>query len=378
MVESSRCTGCGACAAICSRNAISMEPDREGFVHPVIRRDLCTDCGLCERVCPVGAEARENKIPEQSFLAMAKDETLCLKSSSGGVFSLLAERTLQNGGLVFGCEMAQDCYSAHHVGIDSPEKLGPLRGSKYLESDPEDTFRQAKAALKQGKQVLFTGTPCQIAGLQAFLSGMDTEKLLAVDVICHGVPAPDVWKRYLEELEGQFGAKAETVSFRSKAEGWQRYSLECTFQNGRVYRKSVLEDPYLRGYVENLFLRPACHNCGFKGNGYHSDLTISDFWGVGRIFPELAGAAGVSLVIAHTEKGLEAAKTLENCRMEPVKLEQALRSNPSYYGPVKPNPWRKAAMGEIRRLGSGKTLKKYCSNTLGAKIRRKLAKLMQR
>lgn len=377
MIEPSRCTGCGACAAVCSRDAIRMEADREGFLYPVIHKDRCVECGRCESVCPVGKVLGRSGDSDQAFLAMAKDTALCLQSSSGGVFSLLAEQIFRKGGIVFGCVMSGDGYSARHVGVESPGNLNRLRGSKYLQSDLEDTFRQTKAALVQGRYVLFTGTPCEIAGLKAYLTGVDTERLLAVDVLCHGVPSPDVWKRYLEELEEKYQFRAERVNFRNKSQGWQKYSLECTFQNGAIYRKSVLEEPYLRGFVENLILRPSCHNCGFKADQYHSDMTIGDFWGVKRLLPELGDAPGVSVVIVHTSKGEETMKSLQDCRIEPLEMKAALGSNPSYYAPATPNPWRDRAMEQIRRHGAEKTLKKYCSNTLTAKIRRKLGKMIR-
>lgn len=369
MVDKARCTGCSACAAVCPKGAIAMEPDKDGFLYPVVDEERCVRCGKCHRACLPDWQALDAPA-EEAFLAMALDESLIRKSSSGGVFTLLAEEVLRRDGEVFGCAMTEDRTAAHHIGVEDADQLWRLRGSKYVQSSQENALRQAQIALKAGKPVLFTGTPCQIAGVKGVLGEHDN--LLTVDVICHGVPSPMVWRTYLKELEQTCGAKAVRVSFRDKTEGWQRYSLVVEFENGKVYRKNVLEDLYLRGFVENLYLRPSCHGCVFKGGNYKSDLTVGDLWGVAKIRPELRDASGVSLLIPHTDAGRKAIASLTDCTVEPIPVEEGLKHNPSYYRPVKPSPFRERALEQIRRRGTGKTLHKYCGNGFGAKLRKKL------
>lgn len=372
MVEKSRCTGCTACMAVCALDAIVMKPDGEGFLYPEVDADRCVNCGKCHRVCPVDKDPTK-EASDKAFYATAKDDRLRQQSSSGGVFSLLAGKILDDGGVVFGCAMTMDCGSAHHIGVDSGDELWQLRGSKYVQSALENTLHEAKAALAQGKTVLFSGTPCQIGGVKAYLG--DTEKLLTMDVICHGAPSPMVWKDYLRALEKEYDSKAVQVRFRDKAEGWQRYSLVVEFENGKVYRKDVTQDLYLRGFVEDLYLRPSCHGCVFKGENYKSDLTVGDFWGAARVKPELQGIAGISLLIPHTPKGQKVIGELNHCTLEEIPVDAALKSNPSYYRPVKPSPFRERVISQIAIRGTGKTLHKYCGDSFGAKIRKKLSKL---
>lgn len=366
MVDKSGCTGCSACAAACPVEAIAMKPDADGFLYPQVDGGRCIHCDKCHRVCPAD-RPRQEQAPERAYFAMAKDSKLRQNSSSGGAFTLLAEQVLAQGGLVFGCAMTDDCTGAHHVAVATAAELNPLRGSKYVQSDLGDALRQAKKALAENRLVLFTGTPCQIGGVKAYLGQRD--KLLTVDVICHGVPSPMVWRTYLAELEREYGAKAQSVRFRDKTEGWQRYSLVVTFDNGQIYRKNVLEDLYLRGFVENLYLRPSCHDCRFKGDGYASDMTVADFWGISEIRPELGDCNGVSLVIPHTASGEQMAAWLA---AEPVPVNQALRHNRSYYQPAPASPFREKALKQIRRCGTGKTLHKYCGFGFEAKLRKKL------
>lgn len=370
-MEKSRCTGCTACVAVCPLDAIVMKQDSEGFLYPEVDVSRCVNCGKCHKVCPVDQEPTSVAL-EKAYYATA-DEGLRKQSSSGGVFSLLAEQILKDGGVVFGCAMTEDCGGAHHIGVDSEEKMWQLRGSKYVQSALENSLREAKAALSQGKKVLFSGTPCQIGGVKAYLG--DAEKLLTVDVICHGAPSPMVWKDYLTRLEQDMDSKAVQVRFRDKTEGWQRYSLVVEFENGKVYRKNVTQDLYLRGFVEDLYLRPSCHSCVFKDGNYKSDLTVGDFWGAARLKPELQGIAGISLLIPHTPKGQKAILDLQNCRPEEIPVGGALKSNPSYFKPVKPSPFRQRAISQIAIRGTRKTLRKYCGDAFGAKVRKKLAKL---
>lgn len=377
MVEKARCTGCSACAMACGAKAIRMQPDEDGFLYPQIDRTRCVDCGKCSAVCPVIAIPDKTDTATKACMIYAKDAALRSASSSGGAFSLLAQQVLDKGGVVFGCAVSDDCYGAHHIGVDSCEELEKLRGSKYIQSAMGDTLRQAKAALDRGSWVLFSGTPCQIAGLKSFLGNKPYEKLVTVDVICHGVPAPAVWENYVRELEGEHGCKVTKVSFRDKAAGWQRYSLSMEFSNGVRYSRSVTEDPYLRGFVGNLYLRPSCYRCAFKGNGYCSDITLADFWGVKQFSPEESDDRGISLAITHTESGESLAAALgEAAVIKAVPMKDAILGNSSYDKSVPNNPFRERVLREIKTKGTRTVVEKYWGNSLISKIRRKLIRLL--
>lgn len=373
MTEHQRCTGCSACVSICSRNAIQMQADCNGFLYPQVDPALCVQCGMCQQVCPVSTAQMYHKLEPATFMAFAKDDSLRKVSSSGGIFSLLAQKVLLDGGVVFGCAMTPDCLHARHIAVHSPNELWMLTGSKYLQSDLAGTFPAVKAALYENKQVLFCGTPCQVAGLKTYLGFVPQGKLLTVDVICHGVPSPMVWQCYIHQQEAAAGTAVCQVSFRDKSHGWKMYSLKFTFSDGTSKETPITEDLYLQGFVRNLYLRESCYHCSFKAEAHYSDITLGDFWGVERIHADLKNSSGVSAVILHTDAGSHAFDAVRpNCVSEEVSLQDVIKSNPSYCHSAPWNRLRNAALEEIRQKGTQKTLKKYCGNSILAKCQRKL------
>lgn len=369
MLEKEKCTGCSACESVCPMNAIVMQADVDGFLYPKVDATLCLECGLCEKICPQ-LQSEECKSDKKSaFLGVAKNDILREVSSSGGVFSLLAEKVLKSGGVVFGAAMSDDCYSVKHICVDDIRDLHFLQGSKYVQSDMKSILHKVKKALEEERWVLFSGTPCQIAGIRQYIGKSD--KLLTVDVICHGVPSPLVWKKYVEMLERKYNSKIVHVSFRDKTVGWQKYSLKCNYINGAEYRQTVEDDLYLRGFVQSLFLRLSCYHCAYKNENYKSDITIGDFWGVEKLFPKLKENRGVSLVIAHTEKGEEQLNELKMCDLIAVPIETALRHNRAYYSSPTYNMFRERALQRIRKGRISFALEEYCGKTLFARILRK-------
>ena len=294
------CTGCSACFSICPKHAITMQADANGFLRPGIDADACIHCGLCEKACPVLHPAATNS-PTTAFAAHALDTAVQQQSSSGGLFSLLAGEVVDAGGIVFGAAF-KDASHVAHIGVKSREALSRLRGSKYVQSGLGQTFQQAKAALTAGQPVYFSGTPCQIAGLHAYL-GQDYDHLIMQDVICHSAPSPRVWQDYLHTLEQQYGGKAVSVSFRDKRNGWEPYCIHITFDNGAEYIRPAANDPYQQGFIKGLYSRPSCYTCPFKGIARSSDITLADFWGVKEILPPAYHQSGTSLVLLHSEKG---------------------------------------------------------------------------
>ncbi len=290
----SRCCGCMACGAVCPVGAISAKKDEYGFTRPVIDPEKCVECSLCEKVCP--ENKKTNKEVLSAFAAYNKDRDVRLESSSGGIFSLLSEDVLNAGGAVCGCAFGPD-FMPEHIIVTAIDDLCKLRGSKYVQSETADVWKQIKELLDGGRKVLFSGTPCQCAALSSYL-GREYDNLLMVDIICHGVPTPRLWKSYIDENFSDI----KSVSMRSKDKGWHHSSLKV--EDGRgTYRKGINRDPYLRIFLGNCALRECCFDCNFKGGSYFSDITLGDFWGINRLSPEMNDDKGISAVIVRSEKG---------------------------------------------------------------------------
>lgn len=300
--EKFRCSGCSACSAVCPKNCISMKADKEGFLYPEVDETRCLHCGKCEKVCPVEHVVSDGTVIPSAWGANAIDKKLRLASSSGGVFSLLAKRTLDEGGTVCGAAMSDDCKYARHVFADDESQLAKLRGSKYLQSNVEDTYRQTKEKLEKGTTVLYSGTPCQIAGLRAFL-GKEYTNLLCVGIFCHGAPSPALWSEYVEYCNEKLGAPVKDVQFRNKDKGWNQFGLRMETKTGVVQNKTAQKDPYMRMFLRNFSLRPSCYQCAAKNNACDADLMIGDFWGAQSVVGELYDNAGTSVILAYSEKG---------------------------------------------------------------------------
>lgn len=328
--DKQQCCGCSACAQVCPKKCIAMQPDEEGFLYPQIDQTTCIECGLCEKVCPMlKSPAEDTNSEPKAYAAYNKDERIRLQSSSGGVFTLMALQTLQNGGVVFGAVLSTDCKSVHHTMVSNEVDLAKLRGSKYLQSEIGVCYEQAQTFLRQGKPVLFSGTPCEIEGLKTFLR-QDYDNLTCVDLICHGSPSPKLWDKYVEYRANQKKHVVEGVTFRDKRNGWKNYEVCIKLAEGVEYRKTFYDETFMQMFLQDLCLRPSCYFCEFKKKNRVSDITLADFWGSGRICPDMDDDKGLSLVIVHSVKG---GKLLEEIKgkmeLREVPLEDALRGNPS-------------------------------------------------
>ena len=301
ITDKTACSGCTACMAVCPVNCISMIRDEQGFLYPSAREDDCIGCNACTEVCERTENRSEINADEtqSAFGAYAKDEELRMSSSSGGVFSLLAEDIIKSGGVVIGAAFSDDYKSVCHVKAESTDELAKFRGSKYLQSDMGDMFCQVKDMLDKGIKVLFSGTPCQTDGLKAFL-GKDYNDLTLVDFICHGVPSAIIWDKYCSELEQKAGGHLSSAGFRFKKQ--QNSDLDSY---GKTIFRTKAEDPYMRLFLSNYTLRPSCYDCKHKGISRKSDITIADFWGVNQILPGFSDKKGTSLIIVHSQKGKE-------------------------------------------------------------------------
>lgn len=297
ITDKSLCCGCSACVTACPAQCIVLRRDREGFDYPVANPDRCIGCGKCEKICPV-LNPRETVKPLETLAV--RNEAFLDGSSSGGVFPSLAEKVLEDGGVVYGSVVNDDMTVGH---LDAEDMVGVdrMRGSKYVQSDLYSVFEEIGDHLSDGRKVLFSGTPCQVAGLKSYL-GDSSEGLCTVDCACHGVPSPGLWEKYVKALEKAEGNKIKHVMFRDKSRSWMHYDFVYDAGNGEV-RRPYMKDPYMALFVQNMTLRPCCYSCPVRGGRSGSDLTLADMWSVGTAFPELNDDRGVSLVLLNSENG---------------------------------------------------------------------------
>lgn len=339
ITNKNHCCGCSACAQICPKQCIAMMPDSEGFCYPKINETICVKCGLCEKVCPM-LKSQNMQGQVHAWAAYCKEDKIRLASSSGGIFSLLAEEILEEGGVVFGAAFDGQMM-VHHVAVESVRDLERLRGSKYLQSRIENSYADVKAYLAADRKVLFSGTACQIAGLLHFL-GRPYEKLWTVDVLCHGVPTPTLWKNYLSEQNRAFKMPVRQISFRDKSQGWKKYQMAWKVEGGEIYRQPASRNPYMRLFLSNICLRPSCYDCHFKGFPRVSDLTLGDCWGVEQHSPEMDDDKGTSVVIVNTEKGNTLRQKIAGrCVWKEEKLDVLLPPTADSRESVQPHPNRR-------------------------------------
>ena len=336
------CCGCEACANICPKNAISMVRDAEGFSYPKINQEKCIHCGRCDKVCP-SLNAREvfpEKFP-MIFVAIHPDAKVRRHSSSGGAFTALSEKILNEGGIIFGAGFDEN-WHVKHMAAENFDELENLRGSKYVQSEIGDIYKRVKSELENGRKVLFSGVPCQCAGLKNFL-GKDYENLLTVGIMCHGVPSPLLWESYIKWL-GR-GHEISRVNFRSKRFGWSPLHLEITFKDCGYYIKRDMQDFYFQEFLLNLILRPSCGSCKFRFPNLNCDILLGDAWGVQNFAPEFFDNRGTSIIVVNTDTGVKYLSQT-NLMGKAVNL-QALMNNPIFFIPTPEDERRKNFFDEL-------------------------------
>ena len=333
------CCGCSACASICPKHCITMQADNEGILYPKVNEADCIDCGLCEKVCHELHPFEERK-PQKVYAAINKDEDVRLKSSSGGIFYLLAEKTIAEGGVVFGARFDEQW----QVVIDYAETMESVKafmGSKYVQARMETAYLDAKRFLIEGRKVLFSGTPCQIAGLHHFLR-KPYDNLLTVDIICHGTPSPKVWGMYLDEVVTAGRKAINDVQFRNKRNGWKAFNFTMEYNKDE---QSVSlcshhqKNNFMRAFLRDIILRPSCYQCQAKSGRSHSDITIADFWGINTEMPEMDDDKGTGLVLLNTDKGQTALDWSKTTHKE-TTADVAVSHNPAYFQSVAAHPKR--------------------------------------
>lgn len=350
LCSSQDCTACATCMQSCPKKAIKMLPDEKGFLYPYVDKDICIQCHLCEKKCPILNKERSLNALPKIYACWHRNPIIRMKSSSGGAFSAIAEYVLALKGYVWGVAYTNELRLTYQY-VDTMDALDILRRSKYVQAEVGDTFIQIKKQLQQGKTVLFTGTSCHVRGLYAYLPKALCDNLITVDFICHGVPSPKVFKRYIEWIEDRYEDKLIDFNFRDKRYGWDNGVLTVG-RFSRIGEKKFVkkENSFFYGMLHDLFIRPCCHQCTSNGLRREADFTIADFWGIGRkekFEYEAEKYKGVSLLALNSEKAYRIFNSLEEkllCIQR--SLEEAYTYNWNYRYSARINPqtdffWKK-------------------------------------
>lgn len=339
--DHSLCCGCGACEHVCARGAIKMASDREGFLYPSVDTSLCVDCGACSKVCPL-ANVPDCHTTSSIFAAVAKDEAVTRASSSGGVFKVIADRGIGDGGIVYGA-VYDDDLKVVHTRADDEASLSRMQGSKYVQSNIRSTFGQVAADLREGRTVLFSGTPCQVAAIKLACKGITCGKLLTVDFICHGVPSPGMFEDFKAFAAEYTHRSVKGITMRDKRDLRGFFHSTLHLQGKELYDKQIA-NLWLKMYFSELISRPSCHTCPFARESRVSDITLADFWGGEKAHGSLfALGRGVSLCLVNTEAG-ERLLPRENLLVEEGTSDQI--AQPCLHSPAAPSPRREEFWAE--------------------------------
>lgn len=378
------CTGCGLCVTVCKFGAIRMQENEEGFLFPYIDEKKCVNCGMCARKCPVNATFERN---EASFyMGWHKDKEILMSSSSGGAFTAIAEYVLEKDGAVFGASKDRVTKEITHKMVQTSNDLSLLRGSKYYQSDVKDAYKQVKERLHEGQYILFSGTSCQVAALYSYLGESNTDRLITVDVLCHGVTSKRVIEEYLSSQKKQYGKEIIDFSFRTKEGnlGWQKgygTRMHLFFADGK---EKVMEAPYdafFLGFNSNFFLRESCYNCNYCGTGRVADFTLGDFWGCTseRVSAENMWY-GVSLILANSIKAKEILpKLAKDMEIIPIDAGEAIPYNEALVKPQIRPAYRDTFFKILKRDGYQKSIqRKYPYRFIKLRIKNLLRFILPR
>lgn len=320
IIDKEKCCGCTACYSVCPVNAIKMKTDMEGFVYPEVDKEKCISCGKCKKICPELKERKDSK-PIKYYAVKNKVFDIRESSSSGGMFSIIAKYVINNNGVVYGACFDKD-FNVFHKSARNEKECKKFKGSKYVQSDLKDVFREVKEYLLKDKIVLFTGTPCQISGIRSYLESVDTKKLITCDIVCHGVPSPRIWSEYLKFVSRRYKCIIGKINFRDKKNGWHDSRLTIWDSNGKVRVTEKHNENYFSLLFFNHFiLRPSCYKCKYSSLNRVGDITLGDYWGIDKHYPDFDDNKGVSLTIINNEKGLEVWNKIKD-RVEFIEIKE--------------------------------------------------------
>lgn len=370
-LDMNKCCGCGACINICQRKAISMKPDIYGFDYPVVDEDLCINCGKCVSVCQIENKNISLNNPVKCFAAVNKNKDVLKTSSSGGVFGQLADFVLKQNGVVFGCRFDNNIVPVHTY-TENLEEIVSFQGSKYVQSKTGEAFLQVKRFLEENRLVLFTGTPCQVAGLLTFL-GKAYINLLTADLSCHGVPSYGFFKDYILYLERKYKIKITDFRFRGKYDGWGKtIRLQYLLKNKIKHR--YIQDYnsyYVMGFIKRQIMRESCYQCSYMRNERIGDFTMCDYWGAEKQHPEINSANGISAFLVNTEKGMKALEMIQKgIDLYPSKLEKIIKQNGSLREAAQKPPEREKILSLWQKYGCEKLDKEYMASSHKYRIKR--------
>lgn len=349
------CCGCGVCEKICAHSAITMVADDFGFLYPKVSVDRCVDCGLCERICPFNTKGTTQYDSPKAYAVRHRDPEVVNQSRSGGFFTAITDSILQSGGIIYGA-VVDEFVRVVHMRADSSAGRDRMRGSKYSQSQLCDVCNAVKRDLRNGKRVLFSGTPCQVEAITRFVGEKLRENLVTVDIICHGVGSPEVWRRFVEHIERSAGRKIAQVDFRDK----KKYGWNGLHKESFLFEKDSVRKYYPYTYYNDFHVRESCRNCPYTSIPRHSDITLGDLWGFEKVVPEWGkGNNGISLVLINSTKGLELMKdSEESIESQPIDLSKVMQ--PHLQHPIEfDDSCRKKYSEEFRSMPFEVVLEKF-------------------
>lgn len=375
-VEKKLCTGCSACVASCPQNAISMIKNKEGFEYPVVEKDKCVDCKLCSKICPIGKNMIcDVSIKRKYYAVKNKNDDVRRKSASGGVFSAIADYVFENGGVVYGAAFVDDL-EVRHIRIDKRNDLDLLRGSKYVQSNIQSVYKMIKNDLNEGREVLFVGTPCQIAGIRSAFKHVG-ENLILCDIVCHGVPSPMIFQGFLDWLEKKERKKIRKIIFRDKERGWQQQKWKVQYEDGTEQTDTPNLNVYKNIFYKHLALRCSCHQCQYTNLERIGDITIGDYWGIESVIPDFVDELGISLVIVNTVIGKMVFDMISTkLEYRETKKEECLQPQLQY--PTKASENRGRFFYDYQSSGMDYVINKYVKTSLVKRVKHKCLRIIKR